>query len=229
MALTDVTFDAASVFPDPADDTISTMTWTHVVGGGPFNILIVGIAAQSGRDVTTVVWDSGGADTALTELIDDTFSVARVFVWYLIDPAPGSKSIKVTMDGAAPHVAGAASYKHVIQSASAFSDAATFDGVGANHQLVVSNMTSADLAIVFGCQEGTSQESVGASTNERWNDWNTGGGTGTRRWSTGGDEAGTGSVTLGFTIPTGGPDAIARGWRLNQDYPTAKNQAILIG
>ena len=222
----DVTLDAVTKFPDPADDTITTMTWAHTIGGGPFNMLICSVASKSNIDVSSIVWDDGGDNVALTDLFDGTNNQARLHIWYLIDPKVGTFNIKVTMSGAGAHSAGVISFKNVVQSAAAFTDGTTISTTSSVHDQAVANMTSKDFALSFGSMQGTTSPTPDSGTTEQWDMWNTGGGTSGRRFSSCYSKTGTGSVTLEMNGGSG-PDHIGRAFRLNDDFPSGANRSVL--
>ena len=104
----------------------STLSWSHTVGSGLSNsILVVGSGEGNGsnNNVSSVVWDSGGANTALSNTINgtaarknDTASQCWAELWYLLSPAAGTKTIKVTYGGTIGGGTGSESWSGVDQT-----------------------------------------------------------------------------------------------------------------
>jgi len=99
----------------------ASITWTHTVtaAGGSNTILVVEAVTNAFpvENITGVLWDSGGANTALTQkghVSNAIHSIADI--WYGLLPATGSKSIKVSTTSAVEISAGSSSYINVLQA-----------------------------------------------------------------------------------------------------------------
>jgi hypothetical protein len=115
-----------SISAGVAAEGISELSWSHTVGSASNRMLVVcaAVSLNTTPTVTGVVWDSGGADTPLSNTVNsvaasqvnggDGFSTA--YLWYLLAPASGTKTIKVTANTACEMNTGAESLSGVHQS-----------------------------------------------------------------------------------------------------------------
>lgn len=104
----------------------TSLSWSHTVGASLSNsILVVGSGEASGSNfnVSSVVWDSGGANTALSNTVNgtaarknDSATQGWAELWYLLSPASGTKTIKVTYGGSTAAGTGSESLSGVAQS-----------------------------------------------------------------------------------------------------------------
>jgi hypothetical protein len=97
----------------------SSLSWSHTVGAGLSNTILEVMPQESsgtGISVSTVVWDDGGANTPLTRKgRTQDAGTGWAENWFLLSPASGTKTIKVTNTGSCACTAGSASYSDVDQ------------------------------------------------------------------------------------------------------------------
>lgn len=166
----------------------ASLTWSHTVGAISNGILLVmpQCSSATGVTISSVVWDDGGANTALTRKGQKQDSgTGWAEIWYLLSPAPGTKNIKVTYSAAVACTAGSASYSGVDQatpfnaaspqSASGTTATATVDITSAGGELVIDsvndNENTIDTLVVGGGQTTihnitVSNNTAGASSEE---------------------------------------------------------------
>jgi hypothetical protein len=185
-----------------ANVNATTATWTHTVGALSANsILIVVLAQDSGALASSVVWDQGGTNVALTRKGSATTGSVRVEIWFLKNPSPqGAKSVRVTVSPSAHIIAGSASFDGVDQ-ATTFNAASPQTATGAsgtNPSLAVTT-TSGEWAVNVAVQDLT-----GA------------GGTPTKNASD--NYIFSGANTVSGTIEGGGSDRSASGSSVTQTW-----------
>jgi signal peptidase I len=182
-------FDNAS---STTGDRVSVLSWSHTVGAGLANrILVVGVTLDADHSVTGVTY----AGTPLTSIgaQNDPDAATRVELWYLVAPQTGSNSVVVTLSGETNDdiVAGATSWRAVHQStplgtavfASGESDTASVDVTSAAGEVVV-DVVASDRETVSA--DGGQTEHWSAQPNKL------GGG--------GSSELGAASVTMSWTL-----------------------------
>ena len=157
-----IAFDAASV----ATAETATLTWSHTVGAGGVNrIIIVGVsAALEGGVVTGVTY----AGQPLTQIggQTDIDGITRVELWYKVAPPTGANDVVVSLSVSAGVVGGATSWTGVDQTTplgtaaftSSESSLATVDVSSAVGEVVV-DVVSTEAAAV----------TVGPGQAQRWN------------------------------------------------------------
>jgi len=114
-----ITQDATSQGQKTAVGT--TLDVSHVATGtGTDGLLVVFVAINTSgaTTVTGVVWDQGGANTALTQLgtLDAANSAVRGDIWYLKAPSAGTKTIRVTTSAAQATILKAVTFTGVNQT-----------------------------------------------------------------------------------------------------------------
>lgn len=80
----------------------ATMSWNHTLGADPASkaLLLAIVGQDAGAATTSVVWDDGGTNVAMTRIGSVVTGAARAEIWYLKNPATtGTKSIKATWSG----------------------------------------------------------------------------------------------------------------------------------
>ena len=81
---------------------VNDMSWSHSLASLSNGILVVATGAvhngASHATVASAVWDSGGANTALSKFgaVDFGADGGSAELWYLLNPASGTKTIKAT-------------------------------------------------------------------------------------------------------------------------------------
>lgn len=159
----------------------SSLSWNHTVGSISNGILLAmpQVSSGTGVSVSSVVWDSGGANTALTRKGQKQDSgTGWAEIWHLLSPASGTKLIKVTYSASAAVTTGSASYSGVDQttpfnaaspeSAAGTTATATVNITSAVGELVIDsvndNENAPDTLVVGGGQTTISNISVGTNT-----------------------------------------------------------------
>lgn len=180
--------------------------WNHTVAAGLTNgILVVFLTSGSGtlRASTGVVWDQGGANTAMTFLgkINDSNNNCYTEIWYLKNPASGTKAIKASYAVTVEITAGSASYQFVNQT-TPWNAASPQTNSGATQTSGTDTVTSATHEMVVGCcvENGGTALSNSAGQTVIHND-NIGAG---NHAGTSSDKAGAASVVLTVTGITSG-------------------------
>jgi len=98
------------------------LEWTHVVGSGADRLIIVCVGWDAGGGppaISSVIYDYGGANTAMTLWWADAayLTYYRQAAYYLVAPASGTKTIRVTLAGTPDAISGASvSYTGVDQT-----------------------------------------------------------------------------------------------------------------
>lgn len=78
----------------------TTMSWNHTLGAGSNALLIAIVAQDAAAATTSVVWDDGGTNVAMTKIGSVVTGSTRAEIWYLKNPATtGTKAIKATWSG----------------------------------------------------------------------------------------------------------------------------------
>ena len=132
---TGIVFDQASASPYEA--ALSTYSWSHTVGAGGTNrLLLVAVSIFATGTVTGITYDG----VAMSFVRADANSIYRTEIWQLVAPATGTKTIAVTLSLSATSIATAASYTGVDQAVPVEANA------GANG---VSNPASASVTTGF--------------------------------------------------------------------------------
>lgn len=183
----------------------TSISWTHTVAAALVGgFLQVGVNTGAGVAVSTssVVWDSGGANTALSKTVNgvstettDTAANLKTSFWWLAAPASGAKTILVT----------AASSCELEGGSSSWSDAGAFNaaspqialkGANTNPTTTVTSAVGEQVIDVIGVNMGGTVTAVkGAGQTEIFNQ-NNGANT-----SIGGgsDEPGAATVVMDWT------------------------------
>jgi hypothetical protein len=198
-----VTVDARNA--GASSNGAATLSWTHTVGAALVNgvlVVIIGTATSAQQLATSVVWDSGGANTPLTRY-DAQFSIdgfGTEEIWYLVNPAAGAKTILVTLPASANFgLAGAsASYSGVDQTTTFRAAATKFSTSGLNISQAVPSAVG-DIVVDGEINSSTvggppaaggSQTAIGSANPGPGN-----------FWTVSSDQAGSASVTMVWTFP----------------------------
>ena len=190
-------FTAASDFCSVTFDAKSSATggsgaaWTHTVGAGGTNrLLVVGVSVFQDT-VSSVTWK--GTDLAFFDGVWDDKDSTRVELWYLANPATGSGTVDVNTND--DTVAGATSWTCVDQS-TPIGDSSF---VGGNSGTASTSVSSSSHSVVVDVVSADKESiSFGAGQTERWDMARgdvTGGGS---------TEPGAASVTMSWSIGGGG-------------------------
>ncbi len=179
----------------------SSLTWSHTVGTQSNRILIVGLVTSTATNFTGVVWDPAGANQSFTQLSTNQTCPTVVVgchmsVWYLVNPATGTHSIRATSGSAANSSGGAVSYYNV-DTSTPFGTAATATGSASGATSVVATTSATQLVVgVIGADNNTS--SAGSGQTELWKDNFVFTSIGSSKPGTGGN------VTMNWTVNSGG-------------------------
>lgn len=187
----------------------TTLSWSHRVGAGLNNSILLVLAESGGAGALTISgvnWDDLGTPVAMTQKghVVGSLNDSASDIWYLLAPAAGTKTIKVTWSASSQGVTGSASYSNVNQ-ATPFNAASPQSATGTDN-LPTLNVTSAVGELVVGMvsdPEYLSSDTLvaGSGITPIYNITN-----GTSTASAGGDAAGAASVTMAWTGITGGGD-----------------------
>lgn len=150
---------------------VTGVSWSHTVGSGA-SILLANVA-KDGGDATSATWDSGGANTAMTNKGRVNQATTRAEIWYLVSPTAGTKTIQVS-GGSGHWIAGSASYFGT-DTSTPFNAASPQTATGASGTNPSLSVTSANGEYTVDCvvQDLTAAGSAptkGASQNYIWAD-----------------------------------------------------------
>lgn len=145
-----VTFDAAGTGKETTNATSATFT-TLTVGTGSNRALVAQLAFL-GRSKTTaptnitVTWDSGGTNqamTLITNLSDSTTSSHHVYLYGLVNPTSGNKTLSVSWTGTYDLDEQAVSWTGVDQTggATSFPNATSNSGTSNSASVVITSAT----------------------------------------------------------------------------------------
>jgi len=116
-ALANIAFDAQSSMVQST--TASSISWNHTTGTGSNRLLLVAVGVHKATGlpttVTSVTYD-GAALTQVTTAVYTSNPQVRTYVFRLVNPTSGTKTIVVNFAGATLSVAGAVTYTGVDQS-----------------------------------------------------------------------------------------------------------------
>ena len=127
---TTITFDSANSVELPSAAT--SMSWTHTTGTGDNRILLVsiGVFSRAGTPATVTSITYGG--TALTLLATDVYTTnpqVRSYLYYLLNPPSGTRTISVQFSASTLAIGGSVTYFGVNQT-SPFQASGTSKGAG---------------------------------------------------------------------------------------------------
>lgn len=212
----------------------SSLSWSHTVGTGSNRILIVGVSIQDRDERVDDITRDG---QTLTRAGQRERNNARVEIWYLIAPNPGTATITISLSNDTEVVAGAVSLAGVNQS----QDLTTqFSSATGNDSAPTVSITPATVnawvvdTLAFRQRGGTPPgvtATVGAGQAQRWNTQsgfgnNEIGGAG----STEGPVNPAASVTMSWRLtrndrsPPG--NSVSRDWALGAVYVRSSPQAV---
>lgn len=181
----------------------TSLSWTHALSAGLTNSALVGLASLAGSGpptLTSLQWDATGTPVSMTAeaAVSDGFT-GRACVSYLLAPASGTKTVKVTPSASCQIIGGSASYSNVDQTTpwnAASPQSAT--GTGGTTSLTVTSGTN-ELAIGMICDdEQTTQDTLVITAGQTKIHNDTISGTG-QSASAGSDQAGSATVTHSYT------------------------------
>lgn len=184
----------------------TSISWSHVMGSVSNGLLQVGANTGSGTSVavSSVVWDDGGANTALSKTVNgtdteltDTANNLKTSWWWLASPASGTKTIKVTAASSCELAAGSSSWSGCAGTFNAASPHKTNRGANTNPTTTVTTANGERAIDVIGVNLGGGvTAAVGTGQTQIFNQ-NNGAGTSI---GAGSDEAATGaSVVMDWT------------------------------
>lgn len=186
----------------------SSLSWSHTVGSISNGILVVGSGEASGSNfnVSSVVWDSGGANTALSNTVNgtaarknDTATQGWAELWYLLAPASGTKTVKVTYGGSTAGGTGSVSLSGVAQS-STFNASSPQTSSGSDPTQPSLTVTSSSGEWVIDCVDDNKNTNGDALTN----------GASQNLISTQG--SGSTGVTMGMSDESSGGASVTMSW-----------------
>lgn len=228
-----IVFDSSS--QQASTTATSSLSWSHTVGTGSNRILIVGVSIRDeGEEVTGI---TRGVQT-LTRAGERERNRARVEIWYLIAPNPGTATINITLSDDTEVVGGAVSLAGVNQS----QDLTTqFDSADNNNSTPSVNITPATVnawvvdTLAFRQRGGSAANgataTVGAGQTQRWNTQSGyGGGEIGGAGSTEGPVNPVASVTMSWSLtrndrsPPG--NSVSRDWALGAVYVRSSPQVV---
>jgi len=155
------------------EETTSTFTWTHTVGGGGEKVIYFGISIHDGSGVT--VSSASYNSVALTKLRHDGASDAtraRTEIWYLVAPDAGANTCSVTLSGTPGDAsAGSISFTNVNQSTPNDVSGGA-GGIGTSTAASQSITTVTDNAWTFAVLKvhNNNTITIGAAQTQLWND-----------------------------------------------------------
>lgn len=193
-----ITFDAAT-----SGGTISgatTFTFNHTVTSTANTILFVTLYGGDGVDVNPTVSYNGVAMTQIEKVIGTNH---YLYLYYLINPAPGTHTVSSTWSPAHFMSGGAASYAGVAQTnpLNATTTATQANGVSNNMTTTLTTTVDNSWSILVGTND-TGANTAGASSTARTNtsiSWDI--------FDTNGGKTPAGSQSMGFNSGTTGRKA----------------------
>jgi hypothetical protein len=123
----------------------STLSWSHTVGASEnFLTVCADLASAVRPTISSVVWDAGGANTALTRKggAPESAGFGGADIWSLTAPVSGTKTITVTYSGSCECGTGSSSWSGVDQTTpfnAASPQTATGTGTAAQPNLSVTS------------------------------------------------------------------------------------------
>jgi hypothetical protein len=188
---------------------VTSLSWSHTVGAGSNQILIVGISFRDGNvSASGVSLTTASVPQALTRIgfINAGGSQNRTELWYLLAPPTGVGTVAVSMSASKMITAGSISFNGVNQStplgtfvsATAQSTAASVTVASATGQVVIDTVTANGDAVSL---------AVGALQTQRWNLFSSTGDAGSARGA-GSTEPGAASTTMSWTLGVSKPWSI---------------------
>lgn len=159
-------FDATS---KGAAVNASSITWNHTTGSGANRVLVVGVLINSSSVTCSgVTWNTSSNLTQVATAINGS---ARVYLWYLVNPAASTTAaIKVTLSGAAGVVAGAASYTNASQATNPFGTSANATGTSTAPSVTVNSTDATMMIVSVGGDQGSGTFTAGTGVTARWTD-----------------------------------------------------------
>jgi len=196
------------IVPDDSGQGCSAAATTHditgathglTVGSGNDRYLLVAIAQGDTEAVlTSVTWDQGGSNQAMTRVGDATFSPdTRIELWELINPAAGNLDLRVVSPSSVGIAAGLSSYEEVDQT-TPFRNLVTNTGAGTPGpppSIVVSSVVDDLVVDAVSSKDVAAGHTPGAGQTERWDIACNG----NNDDSVGSDKAGAASVTMSWS------------------------------
>ena len=183
------------VVPPPSFDGASSdvqvgtsMTWSHTVGSGVDQILIVGLSTDT-TVVNSVTY--GGQALTLIGSQDDPGGSSRVELWYLLAPPTGTNDIVATFADTTRAIGGATSWSGVNQTTPL--GTAVFAS-GSDGSATVTVTSSVGEVVVDALSANGNTATPGTGQTQRWN-LNQGGLTGA-----GSSKDGAAAVTMSWTV-----------------------------
>ena len=189
-----IVLDSASVGANGA--AITTLSWTHVLAGSLSNGWLhvsVSWASAAAQTVSSVVWDSGGANTALIRKGGATVLAGALNLgadlWYLPAPASGSLTVQTTFSGAVTGASGSLSLSGV----SGWNGASAETATSTNNDTPNLSITSAagEYAVGAVLVSGSAAIVGGSGQSELYN-----------------HQLGIGGVAAGHKASSGSPEAM---------------------
>ena len=187
-----IAFDAATT----GGGTGGTINITHTISGGNRYVFVQVVNGNSWPSISSVVWDPGGVNEALSVIGTATYaSDVRNVVYGRLNPTAKTATMRVTLsagDGGGTFVA-VSSFTGVHQTTPLGTVVTGTGGVGTTPTVTVSAATG-DLVVDFlGTKETTGNKTPGPGQTERWDGFN---GDADGAGST---EAGAASVVMNWT------------------------------
>lgn len=154
-----------SFVADVTSNAVTSRTLTTLtVGAGANRVLVVALTLQGSATAPSVHWDSTGTNQAMTLITSQvvTGSVAKLWLYGLVAPTSGAKTLSATWTGSSDVTlaAGALTGADQTGGATTFAHAAAVAGTGANS----STVTSATGNWVVGCFTGNGAISAPSAT-----------------------------------------------------------------
>lgn len=184
----------------------TSISWTHTVGAGLSGGLLQ-VGAMTGAAVavslSSVVWDSGGANTPLSATVNgvatettDTSANIKASWWWLAAPASGAKTILVTAASSCELAAGSSSWSACSGTFNAASPQIALKALNTNPTTTVTSAVGEQVIDVIGVNLGGAVTAVvGAGQTQIFNQ-NNGAATSI---GAGSDEVGAATVTMDWT------------------------------
>jgi hypothetical protein len=186
----------------------TSLSWSHTTGAGNDRILLVSVDAFTRSGAPTTVSSVFYGPTQITQSLTSMDSGTRVrsYVYYLLNPDSGTKTIAVTFGSSTVATGGSVSYSNVNQT-SPIAASNVANGTGASSQTISLNALGSYSKLLFGHMASQATSSYTANDNgggqqNRWSQ--TGsyshGGTNYYYQGRGSDKSVTsGSVNVGWT------------------------------
>ncbi len=167
------------------------------VGSGSNRLLLVGIGqGDSAATLTSVTWDQGGTNQAMTRIAGRTQGGGpdtRIELWKLVAPTPGAKTLRIVSPSSVGMAVGIVAYTGVDQTTPNDAPVTAGGSPGSSPSVVVPSAAGELVVDAVSSKVDLSNKNPGPGQTERYE------GSGGNEIVFGSEEAGAASVTMSWT------------------------------